>query len=68
MAPVIPPARAAYPRAMRRPTEGDLTIVDARGTEYPPRHVVRKTLDTVLRTLVVLGLLYLIGFAWESFA
>lgn len=53
---------------MRRPTARDLTIVDAEGTEYPPRHVAWKTIDTVLRTLVVLGLLYGIGLAWETFA
>lgn len=52
---------------MRRLTKDDLTIVDAQGTRYPPLQVIWKTIDTVGRTLLVLALLYGIGFTWEAF-
>ena len=48
-------------------TEDRRAFVDARGRVYPFREVVVKLADTIVRTLVVVGLLYLIAGVWELF-
>jgi hypothetical protein len=53
---------------MRRITEEDLTLEDAAGTRYPPRKVAWKLADTIVRSLLLVGVLYLIGLTWEAFA
>ena len=53
---------------IRRPTEEELTVVDAAGTPYPPGKVAWKMLDTTIRTLVLTGVLITIGFGWEWLA
>jgi hypothetical protein len=53
---------------MRRITEEDLTLVDATGERYPPRLIGRRLLDTLVRTLILTGILVLIGLSWEAFA
>jgi len=53
---------------MRRINEEDLTLEDAAGTRYPPRKLAGKLADTVVRSLLLVGILYLIGLAWEAFA
>jgi hypothetical protein len=53
---------------MRRPTEEELTVVDAAGTPYPPRGVASKLLDTTIRTLILVAALYAIGLGWEWLA
>ena len=53
---------------MRRLTEEDLTIVDGRGRRHPPRPLAWKIAETVVRSLAVVGVLYLIGLGWETFA
>ncbi|HVG99428.1 MAG TPA: hypothetical protein VM844_01600 [Miltoncostaeaceae bacterium] len=53
---------------MRRITEDDLTLVDATGDRYPPRLVAWRLLDTLIRSLLLVGILFLIGFCWEAFA
>jgi hypothetical protein len=49
---------------VRRITEEDLTLVDATGERYPPRVVAARLLDTLLRTLLLVGVLVLIGLCW----
>jgi hypothetical protein len=53
---------------MRRPTEEELTVIDAAGTPHPPRRVASKLLDTTIRTLVLTAALFVIGLAWEWLA
>jgi hypothetical protein len=53
---------------MRRITEDDLTLEDATGERCPPRVVAPKLLDTLLRSLLLVGILYAIGLVWEAFA
>ena len=53
---------------MRRITEDDLTFVDATGERYPPRVYVPRLLDTLARTLLLVGILFVIGVCWEAFA
>ena len=53
---------------MRRISEDDLTFVDATGERYPPRVYLPKMLDTLVRTLLLTGLLFLIGICWEAVA
>ena len=48
-------------------TEDRRAFVDARGRVYPFREVAVKLADTLVRTLVVVGLLYLIAGVWELF-
>ena len=50
---------------MRRITEEDLTLSDATGRRYPPRAVAVKLADTIIRTLLVVGVLYAIGAIWQ---
>jgi hypothetical protein len=52
---------------MRRITEDDLTLVDATGERYPPRLVARRLLDTFVRFVLLVVLLFLIGLSWEAF-
>jgi hypothetical protein len=54
--------------AVRRITEDDLTFVDATGERYPPRVYLPRLLDTLVRSLLLTGLLFLIGVCWEAFA
>lgn len=54
-------------RAMWRPTKETFTIVDETGRRYTMGQLVWKTIDTVGRTLLVLGLLMVIGLTWEFF-
>jgi hypothetical protein len=54
--------------SVRRITEDDLTFVDATGERYPPRVYIPKVIDTLVRTLLLTGLLFLIGLCWELFA
>lgn len=44
-----------------------IELRDAAGTRYEPRALAVKLADTILRTLVVLGLLYAIAGLWELF-
>jgi hypothetical protein len=53
---------------MRRITEEDLTLVDATGERYPPRLIAARLLDTLVRTLLLVGILFAIGLSWEAFA
>jgi hypothetical protein len=53
---------------MRRLTEEDLTLVDATGERYPPRLVAWKLLDTSVRFVLLVALLFLIGLCWELLA
>jgi hypothetical protein len=53
---------------MRRITEEDLTLEDATGERYPPRVVARRLLDTLARSLLLVGILYAIGLVWEAVA
>jgi hypothetical protein len=53
---------------MRRITEDDLTFVDATGERYPPRVYVPRLVDTLVRTLLLVALLFLIGVGWEALA
>lgn len=53
---------------MRRITRDDLTLVDATGERYPPRVVALGLLDTAVRFVLLVALLFLIGLAWEAFA
>ncbi|WP_217913193.1 hypothetical protein [Miltoncostaea marina] len=53
---------------MRRLTEGDLTIVDGRGRRYPPRPLAWRIAETVVRSLAVVGVLYLVGLGWGAVA
>ena len=53
---------------MRRITEDDLTFVDATGERYPPRFYLPRMADTLVRTLLLTGLLFLVGICWEAFA
>jgi hypothetical protein len=55
-------------RPVRRITEDDVTFVDATGERYPPRVYLPKMVDTLVRTLLLTGLLFLIGICWEAFA
>ena len=48
-------------------TEDRRAFVDARGRVYPFREVAVTLADTIVRTLVVVGLLYLIAGVWELF-
>ena len=48
-------------------SEDRRAFVDARGRVYPFRDVALKLLDTLVRTLIVVGILYLIAGAWELF-
>jgi hypothetical protein len=48
-------------------TEDRRAFIDARGRVYPFRTVAAKLLDTLVRTLVVVGVLYLIAGLWELF-
>jgi hypothetical protein len=52
---------------MRRITEDDLTLVDATGERYPPRLVAWRLLDTLVRFVLLVALLFLIGLGWEAF-
>jgi hypothetical protein len=54
--------------SVRRITEDDLTFVDATGERYPPRVYIPRVIDTLVRTLLLTGLLFLIGLCWELFA
>ena len=42
-------------------------FVDARGRVYPVRVVAVKLADTIARTLLLVGTLYLIAALWEAF-
>ena len=53
---------------MRRITEDDLTLVDATGERYPPRLAAWRLLDTLVRFVLLVALLFLIGVSWEAFA
>jgi hypothetical protein len=53
---------------VRRIPEDDLTFVDASGERYPPRVYVPRLIDTLVRSLLLTGLLFLIGVCWEAFA
>jgi hypothetical protein len=53
---------------VRRITEEDLTLVDAAGDRYPPRLLGARLLDTLVRSLLLVGVLFLIGLCWELFA
>jgi hypothetical protein len=48
-------------------TEDRRAFVDARGKVYPFRTVAEKLADTLVSTLVVVGMLYLIAGLWELF-
>ena len=48
-------------------TEDRRAFVDARGRVYPFREVGAKLLDTLVKTLVVVGILYLIAGLWAIF-
>lgn len=48
-------------------TEDRRAFIDARGRVYPFREVGVKLLDTLIKTLVVVGTLYLIAGLWELF-
>jgi hypothetical protein len=52
---------------MRRITEEDLTIREPDGTPHPPRVIAVKLVDTILRTLIVVGLLVAVGLLWGAF-
>jgi hypothetical protein len=53
---------------LRRTIEEELTLEDATGRRYPPREVAWKLADTIVRTLLLVGILYAVGFTWEAFA
>jgi hypothetical protein len=53
---------------VRRITEEALTLEDATGERYPPRVAVPKLLDTLVRSLLLVGVLYAIGLVWEALA
>jgi hypothetical protein len=53
---------------MRRITEEDLTIEDATGERSPPPVAAPKLLDTLARSLLLVGVLYAIGLVWEALA
>jgi hypothetical protein len=53
---------------MRRIAEDDLTLEDATGERYPRRVVAAKLLDTLVRSLLLVGTLYAIGLVWEAVA
>jgi len=53
---------------VRRISEDDLTFVDATGERYPPRVYVPKLLDTLVRSLLLVGILFVIAACWEAFA
>jgi hypothetical protein len=53
---------------LRRRMEEALTIEDGAGTRYPPRKVAWKLADTIVRSLLLVGVLYAIGLTWEAFA
>lgn len=46
-------------------TEDRRALVDARGRVYPFRDLGLKLVDTILRTLVVVGMLYAVAGVWE---
>ncbi|MGE0028809.1 MAG: hypothetical protein AB7O78_06220 [Thermoleophilia bacterium] len=48
-------------------SEDRRAFVDARGRVYPFREVGAKMLDTLVKTLVVVGILYLIAGLWVVF-
>ena len=52
---------------MRRITEEDLTIVDETGERYPPRRILKGLVNTILLTLVLIGILYGIALLWAVF-
>lgn len=49
---------------MRTMTEDRRALVDARGRVYPFRELGLKLAETILRTLVVVGLLYAVAGVW----
>ena len=48
-------------------TEDRRALVDARGRVYPFRLLAVKLADTLVRTLVVVAILYAVAGAWELF-
>jgi hypothetical protein len=48
-------------------TEDRRAFIDARGRVYPFREVGAKLLETLVKTLVVVGILYLIAGLWAIF-
>jgi hypothetical protein len=52
---------------VRSITEDRRAFVDARGRVYPFRAVAAKLADTIVRTLVVVGILYAIAGIWTAF-
>ena len=45
-----------------------LTVTDARGRRHPPWPLSLKIAETVVRSLLVVGVLVLVGLAWEALA
>jgi hypothetical protein len=54
--------------AVQRITQEDLTLEDATGERYPPRVAWPRLLDTLVRSLLLVGVLYAIGLVWEALA
>ena len=48
-------------------TEDRRAFVDARGKVYPFRTVALKLADTIVRTLLVVAMLYAVSGVWELF-
>jgi hypothetical protein len=46
-------------------TEDRRALIDARGRVYPFREIARKLADTIVRTLIVVAMLYAIAGIWE---
>ena len=52
---------------MRTMTDDRRALIDARGRVYPFRVIGLKLADTIVRTLVVVGLLYAVAGVWGIF-
>ena len=52
---------------MRRITKEDLTIVDATGERYPPRRILKGLVATIVLTLFLIAILYVIALLWAVF-
>jgi hypothetical protein len=52
---------------VRRITKEDLTIVDETGERYPPKRILKGLVNTILLTLVLIGILYGIALLWAAF-
>ena len=52
---------------MKGLSEDRRALVDAMGKHYPFRPLMWKLLDTIVRTIGVVALLYLVALAWEIF-